>query len=460
MAMIRYYCTHCSHAFEAEEKENVECPACVWTSSVVRESEHRENEASRPAAVSPRKMFSIPLSLQIAFDAIKPLLILLLVLGLIAVVFLFFKPQAVHLGQKVQSRAAEIKKNSLDIPGSLALQKTSSKKQLTDQPDQGILSETPRPVLSEQEKMILARRIELNPSRELSDLEKELMSRTASLKTGRIEKLPGPVWDIERFKQLLAEQQALYQVPLPRSYRNKLQELFEAKYLGGAQAFAEGRLLEARNLWVESLAFPIYANDIEKHRGVALTMLKSFINDTLSKIGALNGMLVEGPVRDRETKLNGIYEEFQGFLNARNWDAAYDTGQNLLLLADDFDKTAVAVPKVPPYPPSTQIDRDIGKSLYDLLETARPAVADVGSMERDVRMKKQVIETFLPGRFSDAMAHYDAGLAAMDQLQWQAAIDAFAKVIAPAVLQRDSDEKIKILKKIIRAELDSTGVSG
>lgn len=459
MAITRYYCTHCSHAFEAEDKENIECPACVWTSSVVRESEYRESEAPQQVASSKRSVSVIPVGLRIAFDAIKPLLILLFVLGLIAAGFLFFKPQVIILVHKIQSRGIKLKQPPLDIQGNPDTQKKLAPKRQVPA-GQDLALEAPRPVLSEQEKVILARKIELDPTREFSPMEKEFLGRPASLKTGRVEKLPGPVWNLERFKQMLVEQQASYQVPLPRSYRNKLQSLFESRYVIGAQAFAEGRLLEARNFWVEALAFPIYANDIEKHRGVALTMLRPFINDTLSKIGALNGMLVEGPVRDRETKLNGTYEQFQKLLTERNWDAAYDVAQGLLALADDFDKSAVQRPQVPAYPQSTQIDRDIGKSLYDLLEAPRPTVADVGALVRDVRMKKQVIETLLPGRFAEYTGYYREGLVAMDQAQWQTAMDWLSKVKEPAVLQRDSAEKIKILEKIVRTELDSSGVTG
>jgi len=460
MAIIRYYCTHCSHAFEAEEKENIECPSCVWTSSVVRESEHREREAQQQSTVSSRKSPAIPLGLRIAFDAVKPLLLLLAVLGLAAAGFFYFKPQTAGLGQKIQESGSKLKKTAVEIQGNFEAPKKASKKQADASEKNLEVSDAPRPGLSEQDKAVLARKIELDPARELSPMEKELLGRTVSLKTGRVEKLPGPVWTLELFKKLLTDQQAAYQVPLPRSYRNKLQTLFETKYLAGAQAFTEGRLLEARNLWVEALAFPVYANDIEKHRGVALTMLRAFINDTLSKIGALNGMLVEGPVRDRETQLNNLHAQFQKQVSERQWETAFDSAQQLLKMAEDFDKTTVQAPQVPPYPAAAQIDRDIGKSLYDLLEASRPAVADVGALERDVRMKKQVIETLLPGRFAENIGYYREGLAAMDRTEWQAALDLLSKVREPAVLQRDSAEKIKILEKIAREELDSSRVSG
>jgi len=458
MAIIRYYCTHCSHAFEAEEKENMECPSCVWTSSVVRESEHHEREAQQQTASSKKNTSAIPAGLRIAFDAVKPLLILGAVLGLIAAGFVFLKPQVSNLLHKMKSRGVELKVPSAEISGKSRIEKKSAKSVKT-QASQELGTEKPQPVLSEQEKAVLARKIELDPTRELSPMEKELLSRAAVLKTGRIEKLPSPVWNLERFEKLLEDQQTLYQVPLPRSYRKKLKILFESKYLAGAQAFTESRLLEARNLWVEALQFPIFANDIEKHRGVVLTMLRSFINDTLSKIGALNAMLVESPVRDRETQLNGAYEQFKKLLTERNWNAAYEAGQKVLALAADFDTATVGTPQVPPYPPSAQIDRDIGKSLYDLLEASRPAVADVGGLERDVRMKTQVIETLLPERFTESTGYYHTGLAAMDQAQWQSAIESLSKVKEPALLQRDSAEKIKILEKIIRAELDSSGVT-
>jgi len=191
MATIRYYCTHCAHSFEAEEKENMECPSCVWTSSVVRESEHREREVQQQSESSKRKMPVLPQGFMIAMDAIKPLLILLLVLGLIAAGFLFFKPQVVGLGQKIQSGGVKLKQTAIDIQGSPDEKKKQAKKPKMPA-GQDLVAETQQPVLSEQEKAVLARKIELDPARELSPMEKDLLGRVASLKTGRVEKLPGP----------------------------------------------------------------------------------------------------------------------------------------------------------------------------------------------------------------------------------------------------------------------------
>ncbi len=447
MSLTHYHCTHCGHSFEAEEKDNLECPACFWTSSVVREAEHREAQARAQQKTSQKTGSGIASAFWAAFGALKPLFIAAFILAIAAAVFVWFKPRAGTLVERIKS-----KKREIQAP------EGAGRPQVLPASDNAMVPKPPA-ALSDAENAILARKVELDSARELSSMERELLGRRAALRTGRIEKLPGPAWTLEQFKEMLAEQQNAYKIPLARSYRKKLEKLFEEKYLTAAAAFSDGRRLEARNLWVESLAFPVYAGDIEKHRGVVLTMLKPFINDTLSKIGAMNGMLAEGPVRDLEIRLNAAYEQFFGLLEAQKWDAAYDAAQSLLALTGEFDKISTQKPQVPAYPPAVQIDRDIGKALYDLLEASQLAVADVSSLARDVRMKKQIIETLLPGRFEESLNHYRAGFAAMDQAQWQAAIDSLQKIQEPALLERDSMEKIKILQKLVQAELDSGPVS-
>lgn len=448
---IRYYCTNCAHAFESEQTEALVCPKCFWTSSVVREDSHQE---TREQSVSrePGKAAVVGHGFLIALGALKPLFVCALIAALAAGGYWIYKNGGLD---RVRSWMP-VKEQGPRSEASSSKPALDSKKSAAQPAD----TASEPAALSAADNAVLARKIELDPQRELSSMEYEILGRRAALRTGLVEKLPGPVWSLERFKKMLEEQQNTYQVPLPRSYRDKLSDLFEAHYVTGGQLFTEGRLLEARNSWVESLAFPVYANDIEKHRGVVLTMLRPFINDTLSKIGAINGMLVEGPVRELETRLNDAYGKFFDLLEQKKWDAAYEAAEGLLNMTREFDKIAVQTPKVPPYPPQAKIDRDIGKALFDLLEASRPAVADVSALERDVRMKKQVVETLLPARFEESLEAYRSGFTAMDRGDWEAAADFFNKVEAPAILKRDSEEKVRILQKLAQSVLDSSAVSG
>ncbi len=423
---------------------------------MVREEDYREAQKARggePAANPGQKILGAFFFL---VEALKPLLIGLLLLGGVVAAFIFLKFRGGDFLTLVLRHSPRTEKN-IDIPAPRA----KPGQPAPGDAKAGRPSAAARLVLSPDEQAVLSRRLELDPKRDLSKMEMEILNRHVPLRTGRIEKLPAPAWGLDQFKQMLEEQQRFYKVPLPRSYRNNLQKLFEAEYLPASKAFSEGKLIEARNFWVESLLFPIYANNIERHRGVVLTMLKPFINDTLSKIGAMNAMLAEGPVRDLEIRVSQAYDHFIQLLQARSWDAAYDAAEGLLAMNADFDQQAGQAPKVVPYPPSfSGIDRDIGKALLDLLESPRPSAADIGALQRDVRMKKNIIETLLPEKFSKELDHYRVGLEAISQADWQKAVQAFESVKAPALLARDSEEKLRIIQRILKAALDAQPVLG
>jgi len=81
MSKVLYYCTHCEKSFEGEDRKPLECPACCWTSSVVREEDYREAQKARggePAANPGQKILGAFFFL---VEALKPLLIGLLLLG-------------------------------------------------------------------------------------------------------------------------------------------------------------------------------------------------------------------------------------------------------------------------------------------------------------------------------------------------------------------------------------------
>ena len=68
----RYYCTHCTHSFEAPEKKGLECPACFWTTTVVlaEEVSAKTGAAARPQKESRSKILNVFL---LTLDALKPL---------------------------------------------------------------------------------------------------------------------------------------------------------------------------------------------------------------------------------------------------------------------------------------------------------------------------------------------------------------------------------------------------
>ena len=167
---------------------------------------------------------------------------------------------------------------------------------------------------------------------------------------------------------MIADQEAFYKMPFARSYKKKLEGLFKTKYLGAADAFVKGDVLGARNLWVESLAFPLYSTDLKKHRAIALTMLRPFINDTLSKVSAMNQSVLDRGKKSREQALSMEYQKLAGLIAQRKWPEALTVIAQMILEVDELRKNAVPQEAPPPYPASFgTIDLDLQRPLMDLM---------------------------------------------------------------------------------------------
>jgi predicted nucleic acid-binding Zn-ribbon protein len=437
--LVRYVCTHCGKKFEAEEKDILECPGCFWSTSVRREEDAAQEAESPSTAPKSKFRFSFP-----GFD-FKPVAWAVLAVAVLFLVIRVIAPAIskgagsfkVSFPQKVLAPAQERQAPAIMAPS---------------------VSAPGLEALSPEEKNILAKRLQFLTDRPVSDEEQKVLDARAAFKTGYSEKLPSPAWTLESFKELIKNQEKAYQVPLPGSYKRKLSNLFEEKYLPAAEAFKAGDMIRARNGWVESLAFPVYANDIQKHRGVVLTMLRPLITDTLSKIGFINSALVEKKVRDREADLAVSYEQLIPLLQNRSWDAALEaiTALEQKLQAFAYPEKLAGGPSE--YPAAIKfVDQDIRVTLFDLLTVPPPAISDLDPLSRDLFAKKRVVEGFLPASLEARQTSYNEGLEAMDRGDWAGAEKKFKEVDLPAELAGDAQKKIEILKKMRAGRLDSGG---
>lgn len=437
MKNVRYICTHCGRKFEAEEKDILECPGCFWSTSVKKEEDALQAEEAPADAPKTKFRFSFP---SVDF---KPILFAILA---VAALFLVIRVIAPALSKG----AASFK---LNLP-----QKAPAPAQERQAPAIRAPS-IPAPrleALSAEEKNILAKRLQFLTDRPVSDEEQKILDARAAFKTGYSEKLPSPAWTLESFKELIKNQENAYQVPLPGSYKRKLSNLFEEKYLPAAEAFKAGDMILARNGWVESLAFPVYGSDIQKHRGVVLTMLRPFITDTLSKIGLINSALVEKKVRDREADLVASYDQLMPLLHNKSWAASLEAITAMEQKLQAFANPEKLAGGPSEYPAGIRlVDQDIQATLFDLLTVPPPAVSDLEPLSRDLFAKKRVVQGFLPASLEARQTSYNEGLEAMDRGDWAGAEKKFKEVDLPAELAGDAQKKIEILKKMQSGRLDS-----
>ncbi|MSR78103.1 MAG: hypothetical protein EXS63_07780 [Candidatus Omnitrophica bacterium] len=439
MKIIKYICGHCDNRFEAEEKEGIECPRCFWSSSVIREEDLPKSDTTaiktKLQGKDGAKRFEFQAShwVGIFFALISLAVLVCTVLFMSHFRGTFAKKGLQFSFPKDDSVASDAHKDG-GIPGQPALS------------PQALL-------LTAEEQAILDRRLSFSPERPVSEEEKKILENRASVTTGMSESLPSQVFTPEKFKQMLADQERIYRVPLERSYRNKLQEVFNKKYLQAKAAFEAGNLRQARDLWVEALIFPIYGNDIKKHRGVALTMLKPFISDTLSKIGAINHSLVEERVRTKEQEVSVKYQELFPVIAKKDWKEVASRIQGMNHTLDELENPKLVAGETPPYTQTiNQVDQDIRTTLFGLLEVIPPPTASLSALRVDIQNKLRVAESFLTIRLDEVQKKYSDAMDAISRKDWTSAKASLKEVDLPLSLEQDAQEKIRVLKKLEASE--------
>jgi hypothetical protein len=437
MKKIAYACTHCGHRFESELTDGLECPKCFWSTSVRPAGESTDPlERLRQQSI-PKRPNAIA-----KLQAVLPKIMIVLSLGLLAVAAVIFGPRVApkmsgpinFVSEKIKIPLRRVKVPSIKLKGD----------QIPETP-----SVPPAGQLTEQDNEILKRRVSMSLPRTLTPQEKKILETQTTFKTGLIEKLPSQIWTLEQFVQMLNEQEKAYRVPLPRSYRKKLEKHFKGTYLLSQVPFENSRLLEARDYWVKALAFPRYSDDLRKHRGVALTMLRPFTNDTLAKISVANHQLVERDVREQEKQINDSYQGIATLVQASSWEQALVRLSLVRRQIEQFQSPQAEQRRAPAYPPEAgQVDEDIRQTLVHLLEIPAPAIADLFSLHADLNAKTKIIRSMLPEFIQKNQERYDQALSGIEQKEWPAAKEKLKEIESPSPLAEDAAEKIKILEKI------------
>lgn len=446
MTLIRYVCTHCGRHFEDEDKEILECPGCFWSTSVKREEDHDPNASLRQTTAANKKQSGSPLVIN--WKGLIVIVLGSLLFFAVAVALVVYSPALIKwIDWKFRK------------PSTIVLIKAESDQVASNgQNNPGVQNNFVPPVLDDADKTILSRKIELPSERVLTPEEEEVLKVHVPIETGVVEKLPSQPWNLDNFKQMISEQEKFYKVTLPTTYRWKLEKVFKEKYLTAQEAFKADDLLKARNLWVESLAFPVYANDVRKHRGVVLTMLRPFINDTLSKIGAINNSLAEGSAREKERIISETYLRLTESLEKRNWPGAQSLMNELGQMIRDVGQPLASAAKVPPYPvAASQIDQDILKALTDVLSPPAPSVANLAPLETDLHAKREVIESLIPENVEIQKDLYSEAVSLIEKDQCDLAAQKLRLIRYPKALAQDAAEKLKVLEKMCPPERDRSG---
>lgn len=427
----RFVCTNCGKKFELETPDAKECPFCYWSSSVKREDLLGAEKKSLNARSSQRNLKP---GQRVGAERF---------LKTASLLFRIFLAGAILAGVGILGYRLFRDKGLMNFKPAKSFSISFSSK---SQSASKVSPKTETLVFSPQEKEILYHEavILAEPDSE----EQKLLNRTASFQTGDRENLPSGAWTLPQYQKMIEDQERFYKMSFARSYKNKLTDLFKNKYQAASEAFTKGDILVARNFWVESLVFPLYSQDLKKHRAVALTMLRPFINDTLAKIRTMNQILSEQAQQVEERALAAVYQNVLALIEQKKWQEALTAVDALMPRVITLQQSARQPVTLPPYPPAFgMIDQDIQPALLDLMSVNPLTLADLQPLQQDLVEKKEILLQFTQAYREKVTATYRNALELIHQQKWQEALAQLESIQGPRAIQEDAARKIAILQK-------------
>ncbi|MCH7812737.1 MAG: hypothetical protein IID40_01830 [Planctomycetes bacterium] len=189
---------------------------------------------------------------------------------------------------------------------------------------------------------------------------------------------------------------------------------------------------------------------------MVLTMIRPFINDTLSKIGAINTSLVERLTRKKEEAISIDYARLQDLIRKNSWREAVRLMQGLESAILVLESPQGTTGKAPPYSEVLiRLDAGIRGTLLNLREPPLPAVADLTAMLKDVRNKMILAGSFISETLEKMTVEYESMAAAIEAGRWPEAEGLMANANLPRVYVDDLRAKIEVARKIDKQRLDS-----
>lgn len=423
LTMIQLTCTHCGNQFELEQKDGAVCPSCGWASTVIPSAEVTR---VKDKVVKPQKVAQ-------DFSWISGFFIFVLKFLVIAGLIGLLIWGAIHFFSSRKTSTFSQSKQSTAEP--ISLVPTESKK-------------TTPTVLSPDEQALLNSKLDVPVDVQLSDQDQNLLQYSVDLTAGNVEKLPSTNWTFAEFKEFVEKQEKAVRIPLPRSYKKSLEELFQKTYATAYDLFLAGKIQQARDVYVASMGLPVYSNDVRKHRAVVLTMLRGFLNDTIAKIGALNFTLARQQSTGLAEQVGAAYVSMQQHIRSNAWNEALVSLEKVEALLPDPSKV-LPVLQAPPYVAGFEkVDGDIQPVLLKLLQV--PAwTFDLNDLKGDLEVKRSVLMQLTDPSRKSSIENYNQAIQKIQAKAWVEALAFLSEVKSPEDLKQDAVQKMNLIKKIM-----------
>ncbi|HLD56635.1 MAG TPA: hypothetical protein VJA00_03350 [Candidatus Omnitrophota bacterium] len=420
---MKYRCTHCNHSFELAERDFQRCPNCFWTTSLVSLEEETEG------AQSFKKLEPFPSSAPKSNFVNAKLLIILLIcaaLGGLIGIFAVLRPS--------------LPKFSFPIPFSVP----EVLKQKPKEVPRGKPTAPAVTFLSVEEKARLFAPFPITIPRQLTEDEEEILKKQVSPPKPISEKLQLSVWTKEEFEKTFESEQKKRKVYLGWAYERAVKKTFEKYYPSAVEAYEKGDHVSARDLFLKSLAFPIYRNDPRRHRAIALVILRPYLNDVIGKIAILNQYLMSQRLTTEVDSISRSYQALFPVLELQEWDRASQMMTDLKRQMDAFENRPSEEPV--DYGPSfVLLDPEIRTAIQIEAQPKPEAVVNLKTLTVDLNLKEKVVRQNKTEELLQVQKQYEEISRSLETGDLEAARDRLKGIEFPPELFDDARAKIALI---------------
>jgi hypothetical protein len=391
--IMKFKCSHCRHTFELEPKDFQRCPNCFWTTSLepVGGMENQESSGYKEKLINE----AVSASQRKRFKGVKSLVFFVVLASGAYLLWNQFgkNSKQANFVETLAPLAGDVKKQNtkLEISG----KKTGKPKTQVS--------------LSPEDLEKLTEPFQIEIPRFLAAEEKEILENKAVIPNPAFQVAELAMWSEEDFKALLDKEQKERQIPLGGSYVRGLMKTFNSYYIPASEAYAAGQYELTRTKLIESLRFPIYKNDPELYRAVALVMLRPFVNDVIGKILLLNQSLLGARVSNEVSEIYRDYELLLDVLKANDWERGVNLTRQVKASIERFANKPVQ--DFMQHPPTMSlIDPEIQNAFKTEAAPRLDALINWNELLIDLDLKESVAEKNRPSFLAQVQGAFDQAI--------------------------------------------------
>ena len=306
-------------------------------------------------------------------------------------------------------------------------------------------------LLTDKDRAELTQPLQLTIPRPLDEDEEAILKKQVSSPAQLVQKPKLSAWKKKDFEAMLENDQKKRKIYMGWAYNRSLVKTFDDNYPKAMEAFEHGDYILARDLFFKSLSFPVYRNEVQFHRAVALVILRPYVNDVIAKIATLNQYLLSQSLLIDVRSLSQSYEGLFAVLELHEWERAFQIIGELKKQIDALENRPQGAEVV--YPPSfNALDAELQGAIRSEASPKPEGAVDLKALKIDLELKEKAVHQNTTEELLKIQKQCEEISRLLVEGNLEQALDRLRDIEYPAEVADQARKKIAFIEKAFALE--------